>query len=40
MSDIIITELNDLELNLQYVKGEGYDSLSSMKGDKAGIYIV
>lgn len=37
MTDIIIGELNDLGLNLQDIRGQGYDNGSNMRGDKAGV---
>ena len=37
MSEIIIGQLNDLGLNLQDIRGQGYDTGSSMRGDKGGV---
>lgn len=37
MTDIIIGELNDLGLNLQDIRGQGYDNGSNIRGDKTGV---
>ncbi|XP_071051088.1 uncharacterized protein [Onthophagus taurus] len=37
MTEIIIEELTNMGLNLQDVRGQGYDNGSNMKGDKAGM---
>ncbi|XP_048510256.1 zinc finger MYM-type protein 1-like [Athalia rosae] len=37
MSEIIIRELNDLGLNLQDMRGQGYDNGANMRGGKAGV---
>ncbi|XP_071056482.1 zinc finger MYM-type protein 1-like [Onthophagus taurus] len=37
MTEIIIEELTNMGLNLQDIRGQGYDNGSNMKGDKAGV---
>ncbi|XP_067118932.1 uncharacterized protein [Centruroides vittatus] len=37
MSDIIIGELNDLDLNLQDIRRQGFDNGSNITGNKAGV---
>lgn len=37
LSDIIVRELNDLELNLLDIRGQVYDNGGNIMGDRAGV---
>lgn len=39
LSDIGISDVNNLELHLQDIRGQGYNNLANMRDDQAGAQL-